>query len=942
MLRLLLSIFFLFIAQVVLAQSVIRGRVVNATDRTPLPAANVVLRAVADSSKVYGTTTGPQGGFQLEAAPGRYRFQVRFIGFDTFDTTFTLGENPVFIRGIALRESRRNLKEVQIEGVQQRVEQKGDTTSMNADAYKVNRDASAEQLVTKMPGITVENGTIKAQGEDVRRVLVDGQEFFGEDATLALRNLPAEVVDRVQVFDQLSEQARFTGFNDGNTEKTINIVTKAGKNNGLFGRVFAGYGTDERYQSGGNVNIFKGQRRITLLAQSNNINQQNFSSQDLLGLNAGASGGGGRFGGGRMGGGRPGGGGGSSQNFLVGQQAGINQTHSIGLNYTDKWGEKIRVSGSYFFNGSRNTTDSYLSRQFFESDGNGPLYTENNSTVATNFNHRFNLRLEYQLDSANSFVFTPRLSLQTNVRDQLLDGLNRDAASTLLSSTYTDQRSDATALNGGADLLWRHKLRKEGRTWSVNMSYSGNERESESELLSLNNRGLVNETVGFNQRGNSTSLSNTYSLNLRYTEPIGKSGQLELGYEPRLNLQNSDQQTLAYDSSVAAYSRVDSQLSNRFDNEQFTQRFSFSYRLRGTRWSGGVGLNYQLTDMRSRQLFPLSLEVNRNFRNFLPNAMLSYSIDRKMSWRLFYRTSTNLPSLSQLQNVVDNSNPLQISTGNPNLVQEYSHFLVSRYNYTFTKRGSNFSAFVMGGLTEDYLGSSTFIAAKDTVISGIPLQRGARLTNPVNLSGAWNLRSNLTYGFPVKPLKSNLNLTAGLNYNEVPGLVNGQNNRSGTTTASLGAVLGSNISPEIDFTLSYNFSANRVTNSLEPALNSNFSSQLAGLRANWQPTRKWMISSEWAYTRFTGLDAGIDPDFLLWNAGIGYRLGPDGNGEIRISAFDILGQNQAIGRTVSDVYVEDNRTTVLQRYFLLTLTWNLRKFGFFNSDQAPGRPGVQP
>lgn len=925
-LLLLLSLFFVCVLTVS-GQGVVRGKVVQAHDRQPLASANVVLKAVGDSSLPIGTTTNAEGRFSINANPGRYRFQVSFIGFTTFDTLIVVGDNPLFLRGIALQEDSRMLKEVKIEGVQERVSQQGDTTSINADAFKVNRDANADQLLAKMPGISIENGSVKAQGEDVRRVLVDGQEFFGEDAMLALRSLPAEIIDKVQVFDRLSDQAQFTGFNDGNTEKTINITTKNGRNIGIFGRAYAGYGTDQRYQAGGNLNNFKGSRRITLLAQSNNTNQMNFSSQDLLGLSAGNSGG---RGGMRGGGGRPGGGnwgGGSSNNFMVGQQAGINQTNAIGLNYSDSWGKKVKLSGSYFLNMTDNTTDQYLNRQFYQSDGLGPNYTESNLSNAINQNHRFNLRMEYTLDTNNTIIFTPRFNVQLNERDNLLDGANTNPLGQLLNTTLTNSQSDQLALSGNAEVLWRHRMRKAGRTLSVNLNYGINDRDGDGNLYAANRFvGTPDSLVILDQRSENSSLGRTYSTNIQFTEPLGAKGQLSVGYQPSLNVQNSQQFTRLYDSLTTAYSVVDSQLSNQFDNTQLSQRLSFNYRFQSNKLRGGVGLNVQHTRMESAQLFPQQLEVNRNFRNLLPNAMLQYSFSPSSTLRLFYRTSTNLPSLSQLQNVVDNSNPLQLSIGNPDLVQEFSNFVVLRYNLTQSKTGRSLSVFAIGNVTANALAYSTTIATRDTVVNGVTLARGGRLSRPVNLAGAWNSRGVITYGLPIKALKSNLNINAGLSYNQTPGLVNGAENFARTTTVNGGFVLGSNISPEIDFNLSYTTGINKVINSLDPSLNANYVNQLAGLRANWQPTRKWMISSEWAYTHYSGLDAGIDPDFLLWNAGIGYRLGKNGDGEIRISTFDVLGQNQAIGRTVSDVYVDDTRTSVLQRYFLLTLTWNIRRF----------------
>src|SRR5690606_2917827 len=271
---------------------------------------------------------------------------------------------------IALADDVVALDEAVVEAVQERVILRGDTTAYNAAAFQVNPDANAEDLVAKLPGVVVQDGEVQAEGEAVRRVLVDGEEFFGDDPTAALRNLPAEIIQEIQVFDRQSDQARFTGFDDGNEEKTINVVTRADRRNGQFGRVHGGAGLDGRYNAGAAVNVFDGSRRITLLGLSNNVNQQNFASEDLAGV-LGGSGGrrggrGGRGGGARGAGPRGGGGDGvDPRSYLVGERGGLNTTHALGVNYTDRLGDRVRLNGSYFLNHTGNDTESSLDRTYF-------------------------------------------------------------------------------------------------------------------------------------------------------------------------------------------------------------------------------------------------------------------------------------------------------------------------------------------------------------------------------------------------------------------------------------------------------------------------------------------------------------------------------------------------------------------------------------------------
>ncbi|HQU60455.1 MAG TPA: TonB-dependent receptor, partial [Saprospiraceae bacterium] len=275
------------------------GRIVDSASQAPLPGAYILLLDLQDSI-TQAATTDESGAFAFQRLqPGRYELKATYLGYETQVQVVVVANGPVRLGDIALTEAALNLEQVQVTERMPAASQQGDTSQYNAGAFKVNPDANAEDLIRKMPGVVVEGGKVQAQGEDVQQVLVDGKPFFGNDPMAALRNLPAEVIDKIQVYDQTSEQAQFSGFNTGETTKGINIITKPSMRNGQFGRLYAGYGADERYQAGGIVNFFKGDTRISVIGQSNNVNQQNFSTEDLVGI-TGSSGRGGR--GGRGGG----------------------------------------------------------------------------------------------------------------------------------------------------------------------------------------------------------------------------------------------------------------------------------------------------------------------------------------------------------------------------------------------------------------------------------------------------------------------------------------------------------------------------------------------------------------------------------------------------------------------------------------------------------------
>ncbi|SDL75514.1 Carboxypeptidase regulatory-like domain-containing protein [Siphonobacter aquaeclarae] len=924
----------------------VRGKVTDKADGSVLFGVTVLLINAADSTQRKGTTTDADGAFTFpNVSRGNYRLRLSNIGYITENVQIRPFQAVMDLGKIQLTGNAKNLKEVTVKGVQERVQQKSDTLIYNADAYKVTKDANVEDLVTKMPGITIENGAVKAQGQDVKRVLVDGREFFGDDASLALKNLPAEVVDKIQVFDRLSDQSQFTGFDDGNSERTINITTRNGRNNGQFGKVYAGYGTDNRYAAGGNVNFFEGSRRISIIGQTNNINQQNFAMQDLLGAlgssggggNRGAAGGGARGGGGGAGGGNRGGGGGggsfgggnSAGNFLVGQQGGITSTNALGVNYIDNWSKKLKVTGSYFFNGANNTSESTLTRNYFSAANSGQKYDQQSTSANDNTNHRVSLRMEYQITPRSSLIWTPRLSFQNNNSNSQVEGLNTlSETGAKLSETSTNNSAHSNGYNIGQNLLFRHQFKKQGRTISLGVGTS----------LSLNHRnGLLKSENRYysqsdslqlvDQKSDSRSNTTTWSGNVNYTEPLSKMSQLQFSYNLSVTNSNSNKETYDFSAASESYSELNKILSNKFDNRYLTNRAGLAYRLRTKKAFFTLGTDYQYADLSGNQLFPKTFSVNKTFQNWMPNADVNYKFTQTKNLRFNYRTSTNAPSISQLQNVFDNTNPLFISSGNPNLKQEYSHTLSLRYNSTNLAKSVNFFGGFFATFTANNITNATLIANKDTVLTeGVTLFKGSQYSRPVNLQGYQSMRGFFSLGFPLKSLKSNLNVNAGVNYTRTPGLINEVSNISTNYAINSGVVLSSNISERFDFTLSYSPAYNIIQYSIQPQQNSNYFSHTARLRLNWISAKGFTINPDVSNSLYSGLGPGYDRSFTLFNLGIGQKIFKEQRGEIRLTIFDLLNQNNSISRNTTETYVEDNRTLVLKRYFMLTFTYNVRNF----------------
>ncbi|MCG9879815.1 MAG: TonB-dependent receptor [Bacteroidia bacterium] len=900
------------------------GKVFEKENLQPVIGASITLKK--DGKTIGGSASDEKGFFQIKKLlADTYQISFSYVGLKTKTQQVIVGSDR-YMGAVFLEKNTNALEELKIEATQIRVEQKGDTTSINAAAYKVNPDATAEDLVKKMPGITIENGTVKAQGEDVKKILVDGKEFFGDDANMALKNLPAEIIDKVQIFNRAGDQAQFTGFNDGNTDKTMNITTKTGRNNGTFGKLYAGYGTNDRYQAGGNMNFFNGDRRITILGLSNNINQQNFSMQDLFGGSAG----GGRMPMGGRGGPRGGGMGGGMSDFMVGQQNGVSTTQSIGLNYADKWGAKTSVSGSYFFNSSSTVTNQLTNRQYLINEETRQLYKDSTSSETNNFNNRFNLRLEHTFDSSHAIIYTPKLSFQSNENssNQLAENYLNDTLK--LNSNLTTKNPINTGFNVSNNLLYRYKFEKPGRTISLNVIHDINRRNGDTKQISdinaIDSAGRYNNSI-IRQQSLTYSNSNNYNANLTYTENITDSMQLQLSYNPIINHNLAERATNRFDTSNGEYSRIDTLLSNNFDNTITTHRANISININKAKWRFNAGITQQYLTIASLQSFPQTRSFEKSYQNLLPNLNYTYNFSNAKTFRFFYRTNTNNPSVTQLQNVIDNTNPIMLSAGNPNLKQEFSQTFLTRYGSNNWHNSQSFFVFAMVTFTNDYIANSTFTATRDSILdNGMMLSRGAQIARPVNLNGNVNARSFITYGIPVKALKSNVNLNLGLNYSKVPGLVNQLQNFANTFNINTGVVIGSNISEQVDFTLSHTSNINFVENTVLSSQNSNFFINTSNVKLNIMPTASWVINSELNYTDFRGLGSDFNQSFFLWNAGVAYKFMKKRMAEVKLSVFDLLNQNNNINRSVTETYIEDTRANVLNRYFMVTFTYNIRKF----------------
>ena len=908
----------------------VRGYLQDSVSGAALGDATVSVMSLPDSSLISFTLTNSNGYFEIKNLnAGDYVVISSFVGLRSFKRRFTISANKATedFGEIKLQRADKYLDEVVI--TEAPVKINGDTISYKADAFKTKPNATVEDLLKKLPGVQVErDGTVKAQGENVQKVYVDGKEFFNNDPKLATKNLTAEMVDRVDVFDDMSEQAKFNGIDDGSRSKAINLKLKKDKKKGVFGRVYGGYGTEERYDAGITANYFKGATQANIIAKSNNTNNVGYSLSDMMGMfggggmsaiaggmSGGAMSGGGittSMGGMGMGGGRGMmmGGGASAGGFNLGTTGGgITKSSQAGLNYRDTWNQYFDVNGSYFFNSTETQNQRNTFRQTFLNDSVTNYNDNQTSLISRNDNHRANFNMIYTIDSFNSLIYTPNINFQKSQSysdDSLLNRINEK----LINRGRRITNNLGDGYNWTNNLLWRRKFRKPGRTLSLNLTntLSDNDREGYNTIASQQqNADFMNKTKSSN---------NSYGVSLSYTEPIARDKILELNYSRNDSRSTSDRKTFDRDID-GKYNKLVDSLTNEFENQNLYDRLGANLRIVKKKYNYQLGFAVQQTTLESDNISKNTQLVQKAI-NFFPMASFNYNFQRSRSLRVNYRGRTNQPTITQLQEIKNFDNFPYTYIGNAALKQEFNHNVMVTYNFFDMLRFRNLFA------------TLTYSATQNRISNSITTDRrtGEQLTRPVNVNGVFNLNGNFNIGFPIrKLLGGNFNATTRIGYNQDVNVVDNLKNFNRNLSVGEDLRLNFNYKEKLDLGVTASVNYNQVRNSLQTQNNASYFTHVYSADLNYLLPKNFIFATDFDYTFNTGLSEGFNQNFAIWNASIAKQIFKNKRGEIKASVFDILNQNTSVYRNAYRNYIEDVQNTVLKRYFMLTFTLNINRMG---------------
>ena len=913
----------------------VKGTLRDTSAKQALSEATISVLVAGDSSLASYSISDKKGVFEIKNLEyGKYFLLVSFSGYENFRKSFLISADKknIDLGELVMQKDYKTLDGVVVTD-NAPVKINGDTISFKVDAFKAKPNATVEDVLKKMPGMQVQkDGTITAMGETVQKVYVDGKEFFGNDPKMATKNITADMVDQIQVFDDMSEQAKFTKIDDGSRSKTLNIKLKKDRNKGDFGKATAGAGTDSRYESNLSFNHFRGNQRFSLIGSANNTNKQSFTFSDFSSGQSGMSqlgqgGGGGFFTGGGMNFSALNGGGGGSN--------GISSPKSIGLNYNDQWTPKIDFRSSYNF--SQNdffVTQNKFRSNSFPGDSVSEVNTQNETKNKTQ-SHRVNLRWEYAIDSLNSILYT------VNINAQNSDGFYSDTSFTyskaikeyLAIAGKTTRNDDRETMNYNGELLYRRKFSRPGRTFTLGWRNGVNDNETsafnKSPVTIYNPNGSVRYILNQDQQDGQDTKSKSNTLSTSYTEPIGKNKIIEFNYAYSGNNNISDKKTYDFNNGSGKYDVLNLPQTNYFEYINNSNRFGANFRMSQKKFNYQLGLAMQVSELNNRSVQALTgkdTTIKQRFTNFFPSANFGYTISRAKNIRIFYRGRTNAPTVSQMQDVRDVSNPFQIKTGNPSLKQEFSN------NFNI-----NYSTFNILSLRFFNANFSVNTTANKIVNSIDSLSSTVLITKPENLNGAFSGTGFFTVGFPLKKIKgSNLNFTTIGFFNRDVSLFYKKKNHTDilTVTQTFGINYSKNKS---DIGITGSIVYNKATYALQEGANTEYFRETFSADYSYRLKKDYYFMTDLDYYINSGRTAGFNQNMLLWNMGFAKKFLKNKAAELKLSAYDILKQNKGITRNIGDNYFEDVRALVVPRFLLLTLTININRMG--GAQQGP--PQIQ-
>lgn len=901
-------------------QSSLKGIVTDTIEKKELPNAVVTVLRSKDSVLVSFVRTKLDGSFNIpNLKPGNYILMLSRPKYAGYTDRIEIKENETKELGkLSIMPAGKLLEELVIRQ-NRAIVIRGDTIEYKADSFKVAEGANVQDLLKRMPGLEVDrNGNITAQGQKVERVLVDGEEFFSDDPAVVTQNLRADAIDKVQAFDKKSDQAEFTGVDDGVKSKTLNLVLKEDKKKGYFGKVSAGAGTRERYNEEGMFNLFKGKKKVSAYGILSNTGKIGLGWED-----ADKFGGGNGFGDGEVEMG-------SGYIMITNDNydndfsdwgdnywgEGVPRTIKTGVHFSNKWmHDKNDINGNYSYKRQMNDASGGSLNKYILPDS--AYYNfENHRNISTESRQLFTGRYSLQIDSLTSLTLRINGLKGKSIKEQYTNSGADDEDQHAVNRNKRDYTTNSDNESIMGSFLLKKKFKKVGRTFSWSGSYKYGNKQSFGYFNSytdfFNPLGQITDQDSIEQYKENTGRNNKAQSRIVYTEPLSKKILLELNYTFGLNNTLNDQQTFDK-SNNGKYEDYNQTFSNRYSLNILSNSGGAKFQYNSKKLTANAGLNIGHSSYTHKD--SAGTQVNKfNYTNLLPTARLNFKLASQRGLNFNYSGNTQPPAINQIQPLRENTDPLNVTIGNPDLKQAFTNNFSLMYNDFKTLTGR--SIWLNGSVS--FTGDA--IVMNQTIDAG-----GKRTIQYVNTNGNYNTWFYGSYNFKIK--KPDIGLRFGPRFNTsrqinyVNGLKNTSNNASVNFNIGVSKYKKENYSIYYDNTFGMQFNKSSIS-----SRKTSFWSQSHNLGLDFYFNKeKYSIGSDMNIDLREKTDAfDKNNNVYNWSAYVQMKLMKK-KGELKLQAFDILNQKIGYNRTTTSNYISERTYEVLRRYVMLSFIWNFSK-----------------
>ncbi|BDD12351.1 hypothetical protein FUAX_47830 (plasmid) [Fulvitalea axinellae] len=884
----------------------ISGKILDKSDGAALPGGYIRLKKIG-----IATVSDLSGNFVLNADFENVfldTLQIRFVGYQSLDIPISLIVGETQLGNIILFPEIRALDGVTVEATKSIVRKKGDTLSFQTSTLQVNDEAKGLDLLKKLPLIKVGKNKVEAEGEQVKKVYLNGKPFYDDDPKAALNALPADAIQSVELFDDYGEVATFTGYAGGNSSKAINIITKPDVSGQWLGQYRIGAGPDGHYIFEGNTSRISDRRSLTITAERNNLNESQTDIADFRSLQqvieekvAGSS---------------------SPES----EMAGDNDIRTFGLNYNTLIGRKTEVSINY----TSGNIDSELKRESLRNYADSVFFGTKDTLGSETNIHKLKLKVTHNLNPENRLILAQRFTFRNveSESSERSEGNGNSEAFTNLSNTSLS--SSNNSLKSNTTLIWLRKIGDDGKSFTAlaNMRLGADNQERDFEInttrLSATPEGGLKQISEekLRQIDDLGMSDNQATIRLSYKLPVGMLSNLNFVYKYDYSWRDALQESFPEDLSVGFSSTPDLDISADSYSRIHTNRGEIGVSRFGLHLLYNIGLAYEHTAYSFGDVIDPELNYKKKYGKVLPTLFGKYFIDLDRNLTFFFRGNTTVPTPEQVLPAADRSDPTNIYAGNPELELGTQYLGMLRYNQILDEGGRFLSAFTFFKYGYNFTGLRTDFLTEKTMIHGVELKAGTQLTTPVNLDGSINLKVGTDYSFALQGLKSRLNTGLRYEYSRMPTVFNGDSLNTHLNTMSLSFGIASDISKRIDFNISAYTGYNLTNNSLNDNSNDFFSQQLV-FEGHFRPWNRLVLDLDYTWNQYFYSDPHLDTEVHLLSLSIGSTLFKNRKGTLKIRVYDVLDQNNLIDYKIHETHTETSETNAMTRNVTLVFGYKL-------------------